>query len=143
VATITTPGGAVIRPTLIIGHRSERAAGTRVHDILGAQVPEFTFNSPGTRAGQVSLFFPSYRAAAGASAALGLPGVYSMRDPDEPEWNMTLAVTDNIEVERVGEDGLRVFAVTFGYREASVPTNAFTLYPAPTLYPSDNLYPRD
>jgi hypothetical protein len=140
-ATITAPDGAQLRPVLILAHETSRDLGTRAHTVLGSAVPEFTYSQPGTRTGELRLFWDSYAPVAAAQRALVKPGLFAMRNPEEPEWNMTFAAVGSMNVERLGQDGIRVFGLSVGFVEAFEAVNAFALYPSPDLYPSDDLYP--
>lgn len=140
-ATIKAPDGAQLRPLLVLAHETARELGTRSHVVLGSGDPEFTYGATSTRSGELRLFWDDYAPVYAAQRALGKPGLFVMRHPEEPEWNMTFAAVGTMSVERLGEDGVRVFGLTLGFVEAFEAVNAFTLYPSDDLFPADDLVP--
>lgn len=91
VTTITHATGT-ITPNVVDGYEADIQARSIVHTIMGREDPDITTRPSGLRTGTLSLVFASRASAWAAIAALRIPQVLTLTDPDVPEVGMTFVV---------------------------------------------------
>lgn len=85
-------GTGSITPEVVNGFEASREARSIVHTILGRPDPDVTFRPAGLRSGTLSLVFADGATAASAEAALTVPQVLTLTDPDVPKVGMSFVV---------------------------------------------------
>lgn len=114
--TITHSGGSIV-PAVVDGFEASRQMRTIVHTILGRPDPDITYRPAGLRKGTMTLVFATGAAAAAAEAALVVPQVFTLNDPDVPQVAMSFVVADG-EVSRSLDSVTRVaWLVTVPFQE--------------------------
>lgn len=91
-ATTITHAGGTITPELIDGYEATRDVRTIVHPILNRSNSDITLRAPGLQTGRFRCLFPAQADALAAYAALSVPQVLSIADPDVPAVNMSFVV---------------------------------------------------
>lgn len=90
-SSITHSTGTVT-PELIDGYQATRPTRTIVHDIINRPHPDITFRPAGLRRGEFRCLFPDQADALSAYAALSIPQVLAISDPDVPAIDMSFIV---------------------------------------------------
>jgi hypothetical protein len=91
-ASTVTHSTGTITPTAIEGYESEREAYTVVGDILNRSNPDVTFRAFGLRTGSFRLIFADEAAALAAEAALSVPQVLTINNPDVASLVMSFVI---------------------------------------------------
>jgi hypothetical protein len=102
-ASIIYHADGSITPEVIEGFEASREARSIVHHVLGRSDPDITLRPAGMRTGTLTLVFADGAAAAAAEAALRVPQVLTLADPEVPEVAMPFVVTDGEIVQRINE----------------------------------------
>ena len=91
-STSITHSSGTITPELINGYQASRTTRSIVHDILNRSSPDITLRAAGLRRGQFRCLFREQADALTAYAALSIPQVLTIADPEVPAINMTFVV---------------------------------------------------
>lgn len=96
------------------GHR--RVAGTRVHDVIAADVPSFSLAPASTRVGTLQVVCDDWAHAAQLDAMLARPAVFTYADPAAAQLNVRFVPVDTYEfaLDRVTQ---QLVVATIPYRE--------------------------
>ncbi len=92
-ATITHAGG-IITPVLIDGYESERAAGSRVHRILGSANVDVTLRPAGPRRGTLRLLFDDEAMSGAAELALARGEVFTLDVAERASTQMRFVIPE-------------------------------------------------
>lgn len=119
-ASVIIHSTGTITPNVINGFVATREARSIVHTILGRSDPDVTFRPVGLRAGTLTLVFADGSAASSAEAALIVPQVLTLTDPDVPEVGMSFVVAEGDIVSRLDDGTQKVWIVEVPFREVTV-----------------------
>lgn len=117
--TIITFSGGEITPEVVNGFEASRAARSIVHTILGRADPDITLRPAGLRKGTLTLVFATGAAAASAEAALVVPRVFTLVDPDVPNVSMAFVVADGDVETSLDMDTQIVWIVRVPFQEVT------------------------
>lgn len=87
----TVPVHTVV-PVLVDGYEATRAAGSLVHEVLGASFPDVSLRPAGPRRGQFRMLFATEAAAVDAYADMAYTGLFTAADPEVPGIGMRFVV---------------------------------------------------
>jgi hypothetical protein len=106
----------VITPTIVDGYRAARTPRTILHPILGRADDDVTFRPASLRKGTLSLVFATEAAANSAAAALAIPQVLTLADPDIT-IGMTFVVSDEDTEIELDDETRDAWILTVPFRE--------------------------
>lgn len=117
-------GSTVIRPTLILGYQSTRAAGNVVHPIINRPSPDVTLRPASLRTGTLELLFAGDDSAAVETASAeaetlhATAAVFTLISDDRPSIAMSYVVSGNGQISRALDPSTRdAWTVTVPFQE--------------------------
>lgn len=116
--TTISHASTTVQPTLVLGYRSERQSGNRIHAIIGTGSPDVTFGPPTLRTGTLEIFCLSWAEAAAIETLHTLPGKFTLTDSETLSVGMTYVPSGAIVSEL--DDATRTrWVVSVDYQEVT------------------------
>lgn len=116
--TISHSTGVIV-PQVVDGYEAARELRTVVHDVINRSNPDVTLRGPGLRSGQLQLVFALEVDAVAAFAALSIPQVLTLTDPDRPSIGMQFVAAGGDLTVGLDDETRDVWIVNVPFREVA------------------------